>query len=43
MKRLMTKLLNLPGIIVEDSREINETIILSVRAEKKELFALVAG
>lgn len=35
MKRIMTKLLNLPGIIVEDSQEINETIILMVRAENK--------
>ncbi|MGK7874786.1 MAG: ISL3 family transposase, partial [Xenococcaceae cyanobacterium] len=35
MKRLMTKLLNLPGVIVEDSRQIEETLILSVRKEKK--------
>lgn len=31
----MTKLLNLPGIIVEDSQEIEGTLILSVKVEKK--------
>lgn len=35
MKRIMTKLLNLPGVIVEDSKETKETLILSVRVEKK--------
>ncbi|WP_249065801.1 transposase [Argonema antarcticum] len=31
----MTKILNLPGVIVEDSKETAETLILSVRVEKK--------
>ncbi|MCL1469048.1 transposase family protein, partial [Argonema antarcticum A004/B2] len=31
----MTKLLNLSGVIVEDSKETEETLILSVRVEKK--------
>jgi transposase len=31
----MTKLLNLPKVIVEDSRQTDETLILSVRAEVK--------
>ncbi|MCL1475364.1 ISL3 family transposase [Argonema antarcticum] len=31
----MTKLLNLPGVIVEDTKETKETLILSVRVEKK--------
>jgi transposase len=35
MKKIMTKLLNLPGIMVEDSIETSETIFLWVRAEKK--------
>ncbi len=35
MKNLITKLLNLPGIIVEDSQEIEGTLILSVKVEKK--------
>ncbi|MBW4601062.1 MAG: ISL3 family transposase, partial [Calothrix sp. FI2-JRJ7] len=35
MKTLITKLLNLPGIIVEDSQEIEGTLILSVKVEKK--------
>lgn len=35
MKRLMTKLLNLPGVIREDSQEVEEILILSVRLEKK--------
>ena len=35
MKRLMTKLLNLPGVIVENSTQTNETLILSVRAALK--------
>jgi hypothetical protein len=30
IKRLMTKILNLPGVVVEDSLETEETIILSV-------------
>jgi transposase len=35
MKTLMTKLLNLPGVIVEDTQVIEETLILSVKIEKK--------
>lgn len=35
MKSLMTKLLNLPGIIVEDNKEIEGTLILSVKVENK--------
>lgn len=35
MKALITKFLNLPGVIVEDSKEIEETLILSVKVEKK--------
>jgi len=35
MKRLMTKVLNLPGVIVEDSLETEETIILSVIVKNK--------
>lgn len=35
MKKLMTKLLNLPGVIVEDSRQTEETLILSVIVLKK--------
>jgi len=35
MKRLMTKLLNLPGVIVEDSLETEAAIILSVRAKNQ--------
>jgi hypothetical protein len=35
MKRVMTKILNLPGVIVEDSKETKETLILSVRVQKK--------
>ncbi|MEG4422442.1 transposase family protein [Microcoleus sp. LAD1_D5] len=35
MKRLMTQLLNLPGVIVENSLETESTIILSVRATNK--------
>lgn len=31
----MIKLLNLPGVIVEDSKEIEGTLILSVKVEKK--------
>ncbi|MFB2771935.1 hypothetical protein ACE1AT_22010 [Pelatocladus sp. BLCC-F211] len=31
----MTELLNLPGIIVEDSKEIEGTLILSIKVEKK--------
>jgi hypothetical protein len=38
MKRLMTKLLNLPGVIVEDSRQTEETLILSVIVQKKQQF-----
>jgi len=35
MKRLMTKILNLPGVIVEESLETEETIILSVIVKNK--------
>ena len=35
MKKLMTKILNLPGVIVEDSLETQKTIILSVRVKNK--------
>lgn len=35
MKMSLTKLLNLPGVIVEDSKQIKETLILSVKAENK--------
>ena len=35
MKRLMTKLLNLPGVLVEDSQETEEILILSVTVKKK--------
>src|SRR4028118_2307978 len=36
MNRLMTKLLGLPGVIVEDSLETEFTLILSVKLEKKD-------
>ncbi|MCL1470227.1 ISL3 family transposase [Argonema antarcticum] len=39
----MTKLLNLPGVIVEDSKETKETLILSVRVEKKTAFCPRCG
>lgn len=35
MKKIMTNLLNLAGVIVEDSKETEETLILSVKVEKK--------
>lgn len=35
MNKVMTNLLNLPGVIVEDSRQTEETLILSVKLEKK--------
>jgi transposase len=35
MNRLMTKLLNLPGIIVEDSKDIEGTLILSIKMSRK--------
>ena len=35
MKRVLTKLLNLPGVIVEESQEVEGILILSVRVEKK--------
>jgi transposase len=35
MQRVMTRLLNLPGVIVEDSQETADTLILSVRVNKK--------
>jgi transposase len=31
----MTNLLNLPGVIVEDSKQTGSVLILSVRMEKK--------
>jgi transposase len=31
----MTKLLNLPGVLVEDSQETEQILILSVRLENK--------
>jgi hypothetical protein len=43
MKRLMTKILNLPGIIVEESLETEETIILSLSPKIKQEFAHDAG
>ena len=35
MKISLTKLLNLPGVIVEDSKQTKETLILSVKAANK--------
>jgi transposase len=35
MNKVMTNLLNLPGVIVEDSLQTEETLILSVKLEKK--------
>ena len=35
MKRVLTKLLNLPGVIVEDSKEAEGILILSIKVEKK--------
>jgi hypothetical protein len=35
MKMSLTKLLNLPGVLVEDSKQTKETLILSVKADKK--------
>ena len=43
MKREITKLLNLPGVIVEDSTETEETLILSVRVAKKTAFCPRCG
>ncbi len=34
----LTKLLNLPGVIVEDSKQTKETLILFVKAERKTAF-----
>ncbi|WP_228061814.1 transposase family protein [[Phormidium] sp. LEGE 05292] len=33
--RLLTKLLNLPGVIVESNQETEDTLILFVKSEKK--------
>ena len=33
--RLLTKLLNLPGVIVESSQETEDTLILFVKSEQK--------
>jgi len=38
--RLLTKLLNLPGVIVEESQETEDTLILFVKLEKKQQFVL---
>lgn len=35
MNRLMTQLLNLPGVIVEDKQETKNTLILFVKSDKK--------
>ncbi len=35
MNRLMTKLLNLPGVIVEDNQQTEDTLILFVKLAKK--------
>ena len=35
MNRLMTKLLNLPGVIVEDNQQTEDTLILFVKLDKK--------
>jgi len=35
MKISLTKLLNLPGVIVEDGKPIKETLILFVKADRK--------
>ena len=35
MKRLMTNILKLPGVIVEKKKQIGETLILAVKSEKK--------
>jgi hypothetical protein len=35
MKKVLTEILNLPGIIVEDYQKTEETIILSVKNNQK--------
>jgi transposase len=35
MKRIMTKLLGIPGVVVEDSQEIDKILILTVKASTK--------
>ena len=35
MKRLMTNILNLPGVIVENKKQIGETLIFAVKSENK--------
>lgn len=35
MKRIMTQLLNLPGVVVKESKEIDNTIILTVQLSRK--------
>lgn len=35
MKISLKKLLDLPGVLVEDSKQTKKTLILSVKAEKK--------
>ena len=35
MKMSLTKLLNLPGVMVENSKQTKETLILSVKAKNK--------
>jgi hypothetical protein len=39
MKRLITKILNLPGVIVEESLETKETIIYQLSSKIKQQFA----
>ncbi|MEG3906780.1 hypothetical protein QT979_04385 [Microcoleus sp. w2-18bC1] len=43
MKKLTTKLLNLPGVIVEDSWDTEERIILSVRVIKRKVVSSVCS
>ena len=35
MNRLMTKLLNLPGVLVENSQQTEDTLILFVKSDQK--------
>lgn len=35
MKKVLTKILNLPGVIVEDCQEIEEALVVSVKINKK--------
>jgi hypothetical protein len=41
MNRLMTKLLNLSGVIVEDNQQTEDTLILFVKSAKKQRLAPV--